>query len=153
VTARLHALGDNGVGPGGSGSERLLGRADLVEPRPRVSAARPAPEGDEHICPLRGLEVRPPRQGKKQVHGDRPVGEPPGRGDLGLELIGAEDPDRAESAGLGDGGGQLRSGEAAAHSGLHDRNLQSDPLHQVGHGPQYRADWPVGQLDRLPPWT
>ena len=72
-------------------------------------------------------------EGQQQVDSERPVARPAGRVDLFPQVAGSEDPDRSEAAGRRDGRGEFVPGQAAAHAGLNDRQLHSEPLQEGAH--------------------
>jgi hypothetical protein len=148
VSAGLEALCDHGVGARALGGQRLPDGPDLVDPDPRGAAAGPAPERDQDVRLLGDLEVRRLREWEQQVHRERPIGEPARRGELVPEPIRHEYPDRAETAGLRDRRSEGGTGEPAAHTGLHDRQLDSESLQEDPHGssiPRRELNWPASQ--------
>lgn len=72
--------------------------------------------------------MRGSRKRYEQVDGQRPVGSAANRSDLRAQLLGPEDADRPETSGVGDGRGELVTGQAAAHPGLDDRQLDPELL-------------------------
>ena len=84
--------------------------------------------------------MAPAGEGQQQVHGQRPVAELAGGGDLPAQVLGSEDADRSQAAGLGDRRGQLVSRQAAAHPGLNDRQLHPKPLEQGAHRVSIASD-------------
>ena len=73
-------------------------------------------------------------EGQQQVHRQRPVAEPAGGGDLAAQVAGRQDADRSQAARVRYGRGELVPRQAAAHSGLNDRELHSQTLKERAHG-------------------
>ena len=73
------------------------------------------------------------REGQQEVDGQRPVAQPAGRGNLPAQVIGREDADRSQAAGRRDRRGELVPRQAAAHAGLHDRQLHPESLQKSAH--------------------
>jgi hypothetical protein len=85
--------------------------------------------------------VTAPREGQQEVDGDRASRGIASVCDLGGEGLGpGRDPDRPESAGVGDRGRQLVARDPASHTRLDDRMLDSEAGRCVHAGESNLAD-------------
>ena len=84
-------------------------------------------------------------EGHQQVHRDGTVGRTVTHvTDPRAQLGDGGQPECAQTSRCGDGHGQLGAGQATAHAGLGDRNVETEPVKQVHVLARRRARFGVG---------
>ena len=69
-----------------------------------------------------------PGEGEEEVDRHRPAGELARLAQFSTQTARVEDPDRPQAAGLLDGGGEPVAIDPAAHPGLKQRQLETEPV-------------------------
>ena len=77
--------------------------------------------------------MAPASERQQEVHRQRPVAQPSGRGNLPPQIGRSQKSDRPETAGSGDGRGEPMSRQTAAHAALNHRHPDPEPLQEGAH--------------------